>query len=192
MILYFRIRVHGLRHYPDKDGFLICSNHQSHLDPVILGVACPRPINTIGRKTLTRVKWFGKLLYWLDLIAIDREGSGLEGLKETLKRLKRGESVLIFPEGTRTTDGHLQPLKLGFATIARRAKVPILPVAFDGGFDAMSRSSWLIRPVNIQVVLGPPISEADYHDLSDEELAAVLSERLESCFLHARKMRKMR
>lgn len=189
MILYFRIRVHGLNNYPREDGFLICSNHQSHLDPVIVGVVCPRPINTVGRDTLTRFKPFGWFLYFLDLIAIDREGTGLSGVKETLKRLKRNETVLMFPEGTRTRDGELQPLKLGFITIARKAKAPLLPIAFDGGFQAMPRSSAFIRPTRIHVVMGRPIYETEYRSMTDDELGDLIAGRMGECFVEARRRR---
>jgi len=189
-IIYFRIRVHGLENYPPADGFLICSNHQSHLDPVILGVVCPRPINTLGRNTLTKFKPFGWLLYFLDLIAIDRERGGLGGIKETMKRLKKKETVLMFPEGTRTRDGNLQPLKPGFTTMVRRSKAPLLPVAFDGGFQAMPRSSLFIWPTRIHIVMGRPIPESEYHALSDAEFVNLVSSRLSECLSEARQRRR--
>src|SRR6185369_4246968 len=96
----------------------------------------------------------------LDAIPIDRDGLGLAGLKETLKRLKRGEMVLIFPEGTRTPDGQVAPLKPGFCAIARRANVPLVPVAIDGAFDAWPRFSPVPRPATIHVEFGPPIEPA--------------------------------
>jgi 1-acyl-sn-glycerol-3-phosphate acyltransferase len=189
MTIYFRIRIHGLRHYPSEDGFLICSNHQSHLDPVIVGATCPRPINYVGRESLTKCKPFGDLLYYNDLIAIDREGVGLAGLKETMRRLRNRETVVIFPEGTRTHDGNLQEMKMGFATIARKVKASILPMAFDGSFQAMPRSNWFIRPTHIVVVMGRPITAADYSELSDEQLGELLRLRIGECFDKARKLR---
>jgi 1-acyl-sn-glycerol-3-phosphate acyltransferase len=185
----FRFRVHGMANYPKEDGFLICSNHQSHLDPVIVGLACPRSANTLGRETLTNFKPFGALLYYLDLIAIDREGGGLAGLKETMRRLRLKETVVMFPEGTRTRDGELQPIKMGFATIARKVKAPILPMAFDGAFQSMPRSSWLIRPGRIHVVIGKPIFESEYREMTDEELGEWLSARITECFAEARRRR---
>lgn len=189
MTFYFRIRVHGLHHYPSEDGFLICSNHQSHLDPLVVGATCPRPINYVGRESLTRFKPFGDFLYFNDLIAIDREGGGLAGLKETMRRLRKKETVVIFPEGTRTHDGELQEMKMGFATIVRKVKAPILPIAFDGSFQAMPRSSWFIRPARIVVVMGRPITETEYSELSDEQLGELLRSRIGECFDKARRLR---
>jgi 1-acyl-sn-glycerol-3-phosphate acyltransferase len=188
--VYFRFRIHGIGNYPQEDGFLICCNHQSHLDPFLVGVTCPRAVNTIGRDTLTKFKPFGAMLNFFNLIAIDREGGGLAGLKETIRRLREKETVVIFPEGTRTRDGELQPFKMGFATIARKVKVPILPMTFDGPFHALPRSCWFIRPVRIHVVIGKPILEAEYRALNDEQLTQLLSQRMAECFAEARKRRE--
>ncbi|HOU36076.1 MAG TPA: lysophospholipid acyltransferase family protein, partial [Candidatus Omnitrophota bacterium] len=80
------------------------SNHQSHLDPPLVGCGCRRQMNFLARNTLFRSPLFAKLISSVNAIPIDREGGGLAGLKETLRRLKRGEMVLVFPEGTRTPD----------------------------------------------------------------------------------------
>ena len=188
-MLVYRVRVHGLKNYPAEDGFLICSNHQSHLDPMVLGVICPRPINYVGRLTLFRSKPLAWFLWLNDTIPIDLEGSGLAGLKETLRRLKRRESVVIFPEGTRTSNGELQPIKLGFATIARRAKSDLLPIAFTGAFEAMPRTAWYPVPGSIQAVIGEPISYSEYQALSDEALGVLLESRMKECFAEARRRR---
>ena len=90
------------------------SNHQSHLDPVLVGLASDQRLNYLARDTLFGFAPFRWLINSLDAIPIDREGLGLGGLKETLKRLKRGESVLMFPEGTRTRDGEVGRLRPGF------------------------------------------------------------------------------
>lgn len=186
LMILFRVRVHGLKNYPATDGFLICSNHQSHLDPVVLGSICPRPINYLGRESLFRINSLSWFLRWNDTIPIDREGNGLAGLKETMRRLERRETVLIFPEGTRTTNGELQPVKLGFAAVGRRAKASLLPVGLAGTFQALPRASWRIRFVRIHVVIGAPLLFRDYGQLSGEELGKLLSTRLAECFAEAR------
>lgn len=190
LTLLFRIRVHGLKNYPSRDGFLICANHQSHLDPVVLGSICPRPINYLGRESLFKFKPFGWFLAWNDTIPIDRDGGGIAGLKETLRRLKKQETVLIFPEGTRTRDGNLQPIKLGFSAVARRAKAPLLPMAMSGPYAALPPRSWKLKLVPIQVVIGKPIFFSEYEGLSDEALGNLLTERLSNCFQRAESLRE--
>src|SRR5689334_15112053 len=88
-LVYFRIRCHGRRNIPQTGGVLILSNHQSHLDPPLVGMVVPRRVNYVARDTLFKNKLFAALINSLDAIPIDREGLGLSGLKETMRRLKR-------------------------------------------------------------------------------------------------------
>jgi 1-acyl-sn-glycerol-3-phosphate acyltransferase len=97
--------------------------------------------------------------------------------------------VLIFPEGTRTRDGQMQPLKPGFCAVARRSKVPLVPVALDGAYDIWPRTSPLPRGGRLAVVIGQPISVADVAQFSDEELMAELARRIQSCLMEAQRLR---
>src|SRR2546422_6352321 len=108
-IWLYGLRVEGREHWPADGGGLVCANHQSMFDPPLVGLTCGRRMNYLARDTLFRVPVLSQLITFLDAIAIDREGVGLAGLKETLRRLKGGELVLIFPEGTRTRDGQVAP-----------------------------------------------------------------------------------
>ena len=182
----YRIRVHGLENYPKHDGLLVCSNHQSFLDPLILGVVCPRPVNYLGRKTLFKFPPLGWFLKWNDTIAIDREASGIGGLKETLRRIKRGETVVMFPEGTRCSDGEFHKLMLGFCAISRRSKATLMPIGFDGAFQAYSRKMRFPLPGRIHAVMGKPIPFEEYENLKDQELADLLEARIRKCFDEAK------
>ena len=93
------VTIYGVRHWgreniPKSGGVLVVSNHQSHLDPPLVGIGCPRHMNYLARDTLFRFAPFGWLLQSVGAIKIDREGIGLGGIKESLRRLKRGEMVL--------------------------------------------------------------------------------------------------
>ena len=182
----FNIRCHGREKVPPGGGALMLSNHQSHLDPVLIGLASDRRLNYVARKTLFRFAPFRWLIKSLDAIAIDREGSGLEGLKETLKRLKRGEIVLLFPEGTRTRDGEVHAMKPGFCAVARRAGVPIFPVAVDGAFDAWPRQRRLPRRAVIHVQFGDPIEVETIKQMDDAQLVAEVERRIRACHARAR------
>ncbi len=185
--VFYRVRVYGLENYPSNDGLLVCSNHQSFLDPLILGVVCPRPVNYLGRKTLFRFPPLGWFLSWNDTIPIDRKATGIGGMKETLRRLKRGESVVLFPEGTRTADGELQAFMPGFCSVAKRAKSTLMPIGFDGAYQAYSRKAKFPMPGRILAVMGQPIPYEEYEPLTDQETTELLEQRIRDCFADARR-----
>lgn len=188
-ILAFRIRCRGRKLVPPTGGGLVLSNHQSHLDPVLVGLATDRRLNYLARDTLFGFAPFRWLIYSLDAIPIDREGLGLAGLKETLKRLKRGELVLIFPEGTRTRDGEVGTLKPGFCALVRRAGVPILPVGIDGAFDSWPRWRHLPAPAVIHIQFGEPLEPIEIAGLDDRQLVAEVARRIRIAHDKARKLR---
>ena len=188
-VLFFRARVSGQEFIPATGGALVLSNHQSHLDPVLVGMACHRRLNYLARQTLFDIAPLRWLIRSLDAIPIDRAGTGLGGLKETLKRLKHEEMVLIFPEGTRTRDGELARFKPGFVALARRANVPLLPVGLDGAYQAWPRSRKLPRRGVVRIVFGPPLLPAEMAQLNDDELVRELEQRTLACFLQARQGR---
>ncbi len=171
------------RHLMDLDGgALVLCTHQSTLDPVMVGLSYNGRLNYLARKTLFNNAIFSWVISTLDAIEVDRDRSGLSGLKETLKRLKRGEKVLIFPEGTRSEDGKLQPLKRGFISVARRAEVPLIPIAVAGAYDALRRGAKLPSCVPLKLAVGQPIPAADVAQLDDDALILAVESRLRACF----------
>jgi 1-acyl-sn-glycerol-3-phosphate acyltransferase len=180
-VVVFRMRVGGRQYVPLSGGALVLSNHQSHLDPVLVGLACDRRLNYLARRTLFDVPLLRPLIVSLDAIPIDRDGLGLGGLKETLRRLKRGEMVLMFPEGTRTTDGTVKPIKPGFCALARRAGVPLVPLAIEGAYAAWPRNRRFPGRATIHIEFGPPLTTADIERLDDEHLVAELERRIRAC-----------
>lgn len=188
-IVIFRYRCFGRENIPAEGGALVCSNHQSMLDPVVVGMVTQRRMNYLARKSLFRFFLFRWLIEFLDAISIDRDGFGLAGVKQTLTRVRRGEIVLLFPEGTRTRDGQLGQLKPGICTLVRRGKVPLVPVAMDGPFQAWPRSAPLPSPDVARVVIGEPIWPGEVKDLSDEQLLERLQDAMQKCLLEARRRR---
>jgi 1-acyl-sn-glycerol-3-phosphate acyltransferase len=178
-------RATGRDNVPATGGALIASNHLSYLDVFVLGLGCRRPLNYVARANLFRPP-LGWLIRSVGGFPIDREGSGTAGLKETLRRLKRGAVVLLFPEGTRSLDGELGPLKPGFAALAR-ARVPIVPAAVAGTFEAWPRGRFLPRRHPIRVHYGPPIPADEVAALSADGLAELLRLRILECQQAARR-----
>jgi 1-acyl-sn-glycerol-3-phosphate acyltransferase len=189
-IFGFGIRCFGRENFPREGGMLVCANHQSNLDPPLVGMMLNRRLNYLAKKTLFLHQPLKGIIEHLDAIPIDRDGMGIGGIKETIRRLRRGEVVLIFPEGQRTFDGGMTPLMPGVCALARRTGVPLVPVGFDGAFAALPRGSSQLRLSRIWMVVGPPITGQDYADLTDPQLVQLLDERIRSCFLEARRHRQ--
>lgn len=178
----FRLRYSGTGNVPRSGGVLVVSNHQSHLDPPLVGAGFPRQMTFLARVTLFRFSPFGWLIASVGAIPINREGSALSGIRATLQALQRGDAVLVFPEGTRTRDGNLGTFKPGLTLVARRAKVPIQPVAVEGAYHAWPRSESLPRSGDIRVHYGPPILPDQIAACSDEEISALVEQRVRECF----------
>jgi 1-acyl-sn-glycerol-3-phosphate acyltransferase len=187
----FQIRHRGRQFLPPEGGGLVLSNHQSNLDPILIGLGCSRRLNYVARTTLFRFAPLGWLINSLDTIPINREGSGFGGLKETLKRLKRGELVLLFPEGTRSPDGEIHEMKPGFCAIAKRSAVPLIPVAVDGAFEAWPRHRSVPRRTVVHVEFGEPIAPEEVARMSDDELVREVQRRIQLCLDSARRSRQL-
>jgi 1-acyl-sn-glycerol-3-phosphate acyltransferase len=160
---------------------LILSTHQSHFDPVLVGVTFNERLSFLARRTLFKNRLFALLIRLLEAIELDRDRSGLAGLKETLKKLKQGKKVLIFPEGTRTSDGNIGPLKPGFLAVARRSRVPLIPIVVHGAYQVLPRSSLCPRYFPLRVAVGEVIQPHDYLPLSDAEILDLISARFQQC-----------
>lgn len=185
----FGMRCLGRERIPATGPVLVCANHQSHFDPVLVGLCSDRAMNYLARDSLFRIAGFRQLIELYDAIPIDREGTGLAGVKETLRRLKRGEMVLIFPEGSRTCDGEIGALKPGFLTLARRSHAAVLPVGIDGAFDALPRHRYLPRLANIGVSIGEPILPDQAESLNDAEFLTEVDRRMRLAHAEARRLR---
>ncbi len=155
--LMFGLRVHGKQHIPKTGGVLILANHQSYLDPVLLAVQLNRPVSFLARSGLFSNRFFAWLIRSLNAFPV-RQGAGDVGaVKESIRRLQQGHMLVIYPEGSRTEDGELQPIEAGAALIVRRAGVPVVPAVIEGSFAAWPRGRKLFRPARIEVLYGPPL-----------------------------------
>lgn len=165
---------------PREGGLLVLSSHQSHLDPLLLGLATDRRLSSLARSSLYRFKPFGAVITALDAVPIDRQASAVTAMKVVIRRLQEGAAVIVFPEGTRTGDGRLGDIKAGFAILAKRAGVPIAPVAIVGAFECWPRTRLAPRPGRIRLEFGRVVTAAEVAALDEETLVAECRRRLEA------------
>ncbi len=180
LVVTVRIRYTGVENIPRQGGLLVVCNHQSHLDPPLIGAGIPRRLSYLARESLFEFAPLAWLMRSLNGIPIDREGGGMAGMKETLRRLKRGEGVVIFPEGTRSTDGEMGEFRQGFAMLAVRAKAAIVPTTIEGAFDAWPRSRNFPRPRTIHVHYGQPLCADELAGQTEAELVAEIQRRVQA------------
>ena len=189
-LLLFRYHCQGRQHIPSRGGALVCANHQSMLDPPIVGMAASRHLAYLARKTLFKHPLFGWFLRKVDGIPLDKGGMGIQGIKATLKSLKAGGVVVIFPEGTRSKTGELQQLKGGFIAIARRAQVPLVPCGSVGAHECLRRGTGELRFRRIRCVYGEAISVSEIESLTDEQLLEIVHCRIMDCMRRAKCSRR--
>jgi 1-acyl-sn-glycerol-3-phosphate acyltransferase len=149
-----RIKIEGRENVP-HGGCLIVSNHVSYMDPTTVGWAVEREIFYLGRKTLFRPPFLNWFLPICNVKPIDREGDS-SGLRKIIRMLRSGDAVLLFPEGTRSSDGTIQAAEPGAGFVAVKSGVPVLPVRVFGTYECLSRHQKRLRFGPIRVVIGKP------------------------------------
>lgn len=183
--LYGGWRATGRRDFPPAGGALLVANHASFLDVFLLGISHRRPLNFVARSTLF-VPGLACTMRSIGGFPIQREGMGASGMKETLRRLRKGGIVTLFPEGTRTADGQLGPLRPGIAALVARAGVPVLPAGIAGTFEAWPRTKRIPRPRPLRIHYGEPILPEDIAGMDSASITALIESRLRDAIARAR------
>lgn len=168
------------------DGALLLANHQSFLDPLMIGLPLLRPISFLARHSLFPIPVVGWILKNTHVMPINQEAAGTSSIRDLIRRLQNGWLVGIFPEGTRTVDGRMNELKPGFAAVARRAKKPVIPIGIAGAFQALPMKSWFLKPARVRVVFGEPITPEELERFSgrdrEAELVELVRSRIAACY----------
>ena len=174
---FFNYRVIGAENMIEEGPCIIAANHCSYLDPPLVGVACKRAIHYLARKSLLDVPVLGPILPELNVIPVDQKNADRSALMGAIRVVRNGGAVLIFPEGTRSPDGKLQPAQPGIGMIAAKTGAPVVPVRIIGSYKALPRRSVLPRGVSLSVQVGHPLcaSAIGFGDKNDREAYDALS-----------------
>lgn len=174
----FRLRTYGRENVPATGAVILASNHQCYLDPVFCGVGVKRHLTYVARDTLFRYRLFGLLIHSLNAIPIGRDKADIAAMRAIIARLREGAAVCLYPEGTRTYDGRIIPVKPGFGLLCRRAKAAVVPVLIDGGFETWPRQKRFFAPGKVTIWYGKLLPAAQMQAMTNEELADHLTATL--------------
>jgi 1-acyl-sn-glycerol-3-phosphate acyltransferase len=155
---YFHWRVYHAERVPLIGPVILASNHASFLDPPIVGSGLHRPVNYLARESLFRYPGIGWLLRKWNSVPVDRDGGGARGLKAILDRLLAGGAIILFPEGTRTKDGKLQPARSGIGLTVIKSNAVVIPVRTFGTYECHNRRIKFHLPIRLSVKYGRPMN----------------------------------
>lgn len=151
----FDFKFYGTKNVPtDSRGVILAPNHASYLDPPIIGVSLGKPIHYFAKEYLFKVFIFGRMLYWLGSLPIKSESDDFRTMRQLIRALKEGKRLVIFPEGTRTSDGNFQEVEGGAGFMAVKSKAHVVPVYIQGSFAAFPRDAQWIRLKPVRVYYG--------------------------------------
>lgn len=186
--LLFDLKVYGLEHIPPRGGAILAANHQSYLDPVLLGVRLRRPLSYMAKSELFGNPFFAWLIRSLHAFPVRQASADVSAMKESIRRVQEGHLLNIYPEGTRSETGELQPILSGVALVVRRAGVPVIPAVVEGAFDAWPPHRRLPRARGpIIVVYGPAM---DFAGLKGEQITDKVGATFKAMMADARAKRR--
>ncbi|MFB3886414.1 MAG: lysophospholipid acyltransferase family protein [Thermodesulfobacteriota bacterium] len=166
-----RVKTEGLEHVQDKGPYLFMSNHQGAYDIFALEGYLPFHFKWLAKKELFFIPVLGWAMAAAGYISIDREGTRetVRAMNEAARKIQEGMSVVIFPEGSRSPDGSIQPFKKGGFTLAIKSRVPIIPVSITGSREVMPKEKRTVASGEIRIRIDAPIETRGY-SLKDRKL----------------------
>jgi 1-acyl-sn-glycerol-3-phosphate acyltransferase len=193
-------RFAGRRNLPKSGPALLVANHESFIDPLLVGLAVPRHLAFLARANLFG-GLFGRLLRSVNTHPVDQEGFAREGLRAMIDLLGQGWPVLVFPEGERSWDGVMQPFKPGVHLIIKKTLAPVVPCGIAGAHEALPRRrdppipshSPLFLPPNectIAVAIGKPLDGSRYAKMPRDAALAELFVEVKKMQEQAERLRR--
>jgi long-chain acyl-CoA synthetase len=183
----FHFKIRGLENLPEKGPYLICSNHQSYVDPLVMTGALPwrlfRDVFAVGTSDIFGKGFMRRLARWLRVAVVDPDANLVSAMRAGAFGLNHGHILILYPEGERTDDGNPRMFRKGAAILSIHSQAPIVPVAIEGFYKAWPRHKKFPKIADLQLVFGKPIqppplsaaSEAAYDQLTSELKASVVA-----------------
>lgn len=158
------VKVEGLENLKGKGPYIFMSNHQGSYDIFALLSHLPYQFKWLAKKELFSIPFFGWTMAAAGYISIDREGSRetVRAMNEASKKIQNGMSIVIFPEGSRSSNGSIQNFKKGGFTLAVKSKIPIVPISIAGSREIMPKGGLKTSSGEIRIMIGSPIETKDY------------------------------
>jgi len=155
------LEVRGLEKMPRHGPVVYMSNHQGNCDPAAMIVLLP-PVAVLGKKEFFRIPVLGRAMKMRKFVVVDRRNreQAMAAVEEAVRTLKTGQPFLVFPEGTRSPDGRLQPLKKGVFIMAIKAGAPIVPISISGSSRIMRKGEFVMHPGRVRITIHDPIPTA--------------------------------
>ncbi len=176
-----QLLVEGQEWIDPARAYFFAANHQSWIDIPALFAALPLPVLFLAKRELARVPFLGRYVERMGMVFVDRAArrQAAHAVDLTVMRLREGRSMLSFPEGTRTRDGHVQRFKAPTFAAAVDASAPVVPIAIEAAFDVLPRGGFRVRPGVIRVRIGAPIPTAGLTRDDRGELAGRVQSEVE-------------
>ncbi|NVF10512.1 1-acyl-sn-glycerol-3-phosphate acyltransferase [Anaerococcus sp. AGMB00486] len=174
IIPLYRINVHGIENLPKDNKFIVCANHKSMLDPIFVAVSLNRQIHFLAKKELFKNPFLRKFLDLLGAYPVERDGKDLGVLRNSIKVLKKGQILGIFPEGTRVKEIKRENVKDGAGFIALKSNTNILPIEIISEYKILKKTNLYIKK---------PIEISDFKELkSKDAMSKIMDETYEKIY----------
>lgn len=174
--IFCPFKVYGRQHIPSSGSFILASNHLSNLDPFLVGLAVQRRISYMAKDVLFKNKILAFLLKKVETFPVHRDGGDIKALRESLRRLKAGSPLLLFPTGTRMPSPGSADIKAGIGFLVTHIRVPVVPVRIIGSDHVLPRGARRVKRHPIDIVFGEAMTfsgEKDYSRISAEIMARI-------------------
>jgi len=159
--LWFRLRSYGAEQIPRQGPVVLVANHASYVDPALLGATCGRRVRFLARGGLGRVPLLGTWMRAVGVFFVGESGTTRQGIKRSLAVLAQGEVVAVFPEGSRSRTGEVEPFQRGTLLLLKKSCAVVVPAGINGSFHAFPPGSIFPRPLRCTVRYGAPMAAAE-------------------------------